>query len=220
MPAVSLPNKRTVATVLSLILWGGITGARGEADGEAPKSPTAAFLEKRGYSFPPPNAPKAAPGPEEKWPKIVYYNTEYKARLLGSPTIPYSFAKIERNNGQFQVSPVISAGLGYAFFFGDFIFHETDKIAIDQNFAFGAVALFGVQNNFNLNKLASIVTAGFVGLGPVALYFGFDYLTQSFSLEFGQRIDFSTLSQNFLNPIGRVRPTRPPKPTAIPIAND
>ena len=216
MPAVNLAVMRAAIAAQVVVLLGGIPGAHGE---EA-KNPTAAFLEKRGYTFLPPNAPQNVSEHEGKWPEKVYYNTEYKARLLGSPTVPYSFAKIERNNGQFQVSPVISAGLGYTFFFGDFIFQETDKITIDQNFCFGAVALFGVQNNFSLNKLTSIVSAGFIGLGPVALYFGYDYITQSFSLEFGQKIDLFSVAQSLLNPIGRVRPVRTPKPTAIQIAND
>jgi hypothetical protein len=48
----------------------------------------------------------------------------------------------------------------------------------------------------------------------------YDYLTNSVSLEFGQRVDFYTLRQDFMAPLGRVHPTRPPKSTAVRINNE
>jgi hypothetical protein len=205
-------HMRIAIIVAGLVSWGMASTVHG---GET--RPTVTFLQKRGYVFPPPGAAPTTAPPQEKWPEVVYYNTEYKSPLLGSLSIPYSFAKIERNGGKFQVSPVISLGLAYNFFFGDFIFGENDRILTDQSFCFGPMALAGVQNDFNLNKFTSIVTGGFIGLGPISLFFGYDYFTNSFSLEFGQRVDFYLLSQNFLNPIGRVHPVRNPKSTAIPV---
>lgn len=202
------------AVVMVGLVWLGMASM---VHAEKEARPTVTFLQKRGYEFPPLGNPPTTTMLQTKWPDTVYYNTEYKSPLLGSLTIPYSFAKIERNNGKFQVSPVISLGLGYNFFIGDFIFGENDRIITDQSFCFGPVVLAGVQNDFNLDRFTSIMTGGFIGLGPISLFFGYDYFTNSFSLEFGQRVDFYQLSQNFLNPIGRVHPVRPPKSTAIPI---
>ena len=200
-----------------LVSWGMVSAVQAEGDPQKEVRPTVTFLQKHGYVFPPEGAPPAVIVPQTKWPETVYYNTEYKSPLLGSFTVPYSFAKIERNNGKFQVSPVISLGLGYNFFVGDFIFGENDRIITDQSLCFGPVVLAGVQNDFNLNKFTNIMSGGFIGLGPISLFFGYDYFTKSFSLEFGQRVDFYILGQNFLDPLGRVHPVRNPKSTAIPI---
>src|ERR1041385_8371035 len=77
------------------------------------KSPTAEFLLKRGYAFPETTKMVSVPDSLKKWPDTVYYNTPYKAKLLGSPTIPFSFSRIERINGKYQLSPTISIGYGY-----------------------------------------------------------------------------------------------------------
>jgi hypothetical protein len=76
----------------------------------------------------------------------------YKASLLGTWTIPFAFSKIERTNGKFQVSPTLSAGVGYGWFLGDFYFNMTDKISVDQTFIFGALADVSLQNNLNLKN--------------------------------------------------------------------
>src|SRR5437016_5086046 len=79
------------------------------------KSPTVQFLDKRGYIFPP-GANHNLPDSLKKWPDTLYYNTAYTSRLLGSPTIPISFSRLEIVNGKYQLSPTISLGYGYAWF--------------------------------------------------------------------------------------------------------
>src|SRR5688500_17709349 len=74
------------------------------------KSPTARYLLTRGYIFP--DSVVADSQKIKRWPDTLYYNTTYVAKLLGSPTIPVSFSRIEYVDGKYQVSPTISLGLG------------------------------------------------------------------------------------------------------------
>lgn len=184
------------------------------------KSPIVKFLNKRGYSFSNPDSLKHIPDSLRKWPDTLYYNTVYKAKLFGSPTIPISFSKIEHINGKYEVSPSISLGYGYTWFTGDFILNENDKITIDPSFFFGLIGDFGLQNDFALDKLASVFTGGFIGFGPFSLFGGYDYVGRSLTVGLGGRIDLFTVSQNFLKPIGKVREVRRHKSVALPIANE
>lgn len=184
------------------------------------KSPTVEFLNKRGYFFSDTTETGKISTVQKRWPDTLYYLTLYKASILGSPTFPMTFSKIERNDDKFQVSPAISGGIGYAFFFGDFIFTQIDKIQVNQTVSFGPLFEIGLQNDLNLEKLASLIAGGFAGVGPFVLTFGYDFLSTSFSLGIGQKIDFYTLNQNFLKPIGRIQEVRKHKSVAIPITNE
>ena len=155
--------------------------------------------------------------PKTLWPKTLYYNTIYVAKFLGSPTIPFSFNGIEYIKGSFQVDPVISIGFGYTLFTGDFIFNEIDKITVDQKLFFGIAAHIGLQENFDLSKLANIFSGAFIGFGSYALFIGYDFISKSPSLGLGGKVDLYVISQNFLKPIGKVRELRRHKKFAIPI---
>jgi hypothetical protein len=183
------------------------------------KSPTVQYLHKRGYSFVPTYQDTGAEG-RRKWPDTLYYNTRYKATLLGSPTIPISFSKIERVNGQFQVNPTISIGYGYTFFLGHFVFTQTDEIQVKPSFFFGPIFDVGLQNNLNLNKLTSIFTGVFIGFASFSLFAGYDYLSGSASLGLGGRIDVYTFFQNALKPFGKVKEDIRHKTGAVPIRNE
>ena len=124
------------------------------------RNPLIRFLLKRGYMFTDSISQRKNDSlqkwPKTLWPKTLYYNTIYVAKFLGSPTIPFSFNGIEYIKGSFQVDPVISIGFGYTLFTGDFIFNEIDKITVDQKLFFGIAAHIGLQENFDLSKLANI----------------------------------------------------------------
>ncbi len=184
------------------------------------KSPTVKFLNKRGYTFKDSILVNSSTESLRKWPDTLYYNTSYKAVLLGSPTIPISFSKIELVNGNYEVAPTVSIGYGYTWFTGKFIFSENDKIIIDPVFFFGLIADVGLQNNFSLKKLTSIFTGGFIGFGAFSLFGGYDYMSKSPTLGLGGRIDLFTISQNYLKPIGKVREVRKHKKAALIISNE
>ena len=188
--------------------------------GQEDKSPIVKFITKRGYQFPTTLNNGNIPDSIKKWPDTLYYNTVYKAKLLGSPTIPISFSKIEYVNGKYEVSPTISIGYGYTWFFGDFIFNENDKITVDPTFFFGLIANIGLQNDFSLNKLTSILTGGFIGFGAFSLFVGYDYISNSPSIGLGGRIDLYTVKQSYLKPIGKVREVRKHKSVSTPIADE
>ena len=188
--------------------------------GQEEKSPIVKFLNKRDYKFPDKLKTKNIPDSLKKWPDTLYYNTAYKARLLGSPTIPITFSRIEYINGKYQVSPTISIGYGYTWFFGDFIFNENDKITIDPTFFFGLIGDIGLQNDFSFNKLTGVFTGGFIGFGTFSLFAGYDYISKSPSIGLGGRIDLFTVSQNYLKPIGKVREERKHKSVTLPIGNE
>lgn len=186
---------------------------------EEEKSPTVRFLLKRGYIFPD-SIPVDPENKNKRWPDTLYYNTTYVSRLLGSPTVPISFSRIEYIDGKYEVSPTISIGLGYTWFTGQFIFNENDKVTVDPKLFFGLVGDVGLQNDFSFNKLAGIFAGGFIGFGNFSLFAGYDFITQSPSIGLGGRIDLYTVSQNFLRPIGKVRELRKHKKIATPIANE
>ncbi len=185
------------------------------------KGPISQFLEKRGYEFPDSTKNKFAPDTSEKWPDTLYYNTPYHARLLGSPTIPISFSRIEYRDGAYQVTPTLSIGYGYAWFTGEFIFNENDKITVDPRFFFGLVFDLGVQSDFNLlQRPAGVFAGGFVGFGNFSLFFGYDFIPQAPSIGLGGRVDLYTIKQKFLKPIGKVQEVRRHKKVAPMISDE
>jgi hypothetical protein len=188
--------------------------------GQEEKSPTVKFLNKRGYKFPDTSITQCIADSPKKWPDTLYYNTVYKAMLLGSQTISISFSRLEYVNRKYQVGPAISIGYGYAWFFGDFVFNENDKITVDPTFFFGLIGDVGLQNDFSLNKPAGIFAGGFIGIGSFSLFVGYDFISKSPSIGLGGRIDMFTLSQNFLHPFGKVREARKHKSIALPISNE
>jgi len=184
------------------------------------KSPTALFLYKWGYIFPDSTHTHNQPDSADKWPDTLYFNTAYRTKLLGSPTIPISFSRIELINGKYQVSPIISLGYGYTWFTGTFVFTETDKILVDPRFYFGAAADISLQNNLSFDKLAGLFTGVFVGFSSFSLFMGYDYITGSPSISIGGRIDVYTFHQLSLKPIGKVREERRHKTGALKIRDE
>lgn len=182
------------------------------------KSPTAKFLYKRGYTYP--GDKRKDPSRLSKWPDTLYYNTTYRSKLLGSPTIPITFSRVEVIDGKYQVTPTIGIGLGYTWFFGDFIFSENDRMIVVPTFFFGLVADIGVQSDFNLFKPAGFFTGGFIGTSALSFFFGYDFVTKSPTIGLGTRIDLYTLSQKSLRPIGKVRALRRHKKKVTPIIDE
>ena len=187
------------------------------------KSPTAKFLHKRGYAFP---GDKKSTNKFVRWPDTLYYNTMYRAKLLGSPTIPFSFSRLEFTHGKYNISPTISAGYGYTWFYGNFLFGENDKIIVFPTIFFGFVAEIGLQNDnavnggsFTLSK-PKFLLGGFIGTTGFSLFTGYDFVIKSPTIGLGSRIDVFTLSQKSLRPIGRVRELRRHKRIARPIDDE
>jgi len=183
------------------------------------KSPIRNYLVRRGYTFPVPGEKNSVPDSLKKWPDTIYYNTSYQAKLLGSPTIPISFSRIEYVDGSYKVSPSISLGYGYTWFFGSFIFNENDKITVDPGFLMGLIADIGLQDDFSFKKLAGVFMGGFIGYGAFSLFGGYDFIGNSPTIGLGGRIDLYTVHQSSLKPIGRVREVRKHKAIA-PIVID
>ena len=207
--------KKSFLVIITLIFT--VLTSNAQDDSLDFKSPTVKFLIKRGYVFRTKAQAKNIPDSLKKWPDVVYYNTLYKSKRLGSPTIPFSFSKIEYVDGEITVSPTISIGYGYTWFSGDFMFTDYDKIIVNPKFFYGLIGNIGIQSNFSLNNLANIFLGGFIGMGSYSLFFGYDFISHSPSIGLGARIDLYTLKQDFLNPIGKVKELRKPKSFAIKI---
>ncbi len=179
-------------------------------------SPINTFLLRKGYQFP--DSTKKVSN--SQWPDTLYYNTPYKGNLLGSLTIPISFSSIEIAKGNYVVSPTVSLGLGYCWFWGDFIFNENDKIAVDPKIYFGVIGNAGLENNFSFNKLASFLAGGFIGVSTFTLFGGYDVINKSPSLGVGGRIDFYNISQKYLHILGKIKPVRKHRKIAPIITKD
>jgi len=214
--------KKILLTITSVLLITSITNAQDED-----KSPTVQYLIKRGYTFPAADG-ATLPDSQKQWPDTVYYNTIYKPKLFRTPTIPISLSHVSYVNGAYQVEPTISAGFGYTWFLGDFIFQEDDKIIVDPTLYFGAITNFGLQSNFGFNKLSlnptnflgSIFAGGFIGFGSFSLFMGWDFAVHSPSIGLGGRIDLYTINQKYLKPLGKIRSARKHKKVVSPILNE
>ena len=198
--------------ILCILSAGG--NAQNKDSIETEKSPTADFLLKRGYVFPEQKTITLR-DTGNKWPDTVYYNTPYRAKLLGSPTIPFSFSRVEKDStGKYVLSPTISIGYGYTWFFGKFYLNENDKIMVDPTFQFGLVGDVAIQNDFSLNRIAGLFAGGFIGFANFSIFGGFDFVNGSPLLGVGGRVDVYTFHQNSLKPIGKVREYRRHKKVA------
>jgi len=184
------------------------------------RNPNTKFLTKRGYSFPDSARTNDIPGKPNQWPDTLYYNTMYKATIMGSLTIPITFSSIEISNGDAIVSPNVSLGLGYTWFYGDFIFNENDKMTVEPTFFFGLLGDAGIENNFSLNRLAGFFAGGFVGVGAFTLFGGYDVINHYPLVGLGGRVDFFTISQKYLHIFGKVHEVRKHKSIAKPITGE
>lgn len=110
-------------------------------------------------------------------------------------------------------------GLGYTWFWGDFIFNENDKITVDPKVFFGVVANTGLESGLNF-KEGGLYASGFIGISSFTLIFGYDIINKSPSLGVGGRIDLYSISQKFLHVLGRVHEVRRHKKIAIPITRE
>jgi len=189
--------------------------------GQEKESPISKFLIKRGYTFPDSAKNLDYAGKSKQWPDTLYYNTPYRAKkLMGSLTLPITFSSIEITNGNAVVSPNVSLGLGYTWFWGDFIFDEDDKITVNPTVFFGVLGDAGIENDFSLNRLAGFFAGGFVGIGAFTLFAGYDVINKYPLVGIGGRVDFYTISQNFLHVFGRIHEVRKHKSIAIPITGE
>jgi len=139
---------------------------------------------------------------------------------LGCATIPISFSNIELARGNTEVSPTVGIGFGYSWFKGKFFFNENDKITIDPSFFYGFIANVGLENNLSFNQLASFAIGGFIGVGNFTLFGGYDFINKSPTIGLGGRIDFYTISQNYLHVYGKVHEVRKHKKIALLITPD
>ena len=184
------------------------------------RNPNTKFLTKRGYNFPDSAKTNTIPGKPSQWPDTLYYNTMYTCRLMGSLTIPITFSSIEITNDKTIVSPNVSLGLGYTWFYGDFIFNENDKMTVEPTFFFGLLGDAGIENNFSLNRLAAFFAGGFVGIGAFTLFGGYDVINKYPLIGLGGRVDLFTISQKYLHVFGRVHEVRKHKSIAKPITGE
>jgi hypothetical protein len=171
------------------------------ANAQQDKSPLFKFLKRRGYHF----LTISDTSKNDQFPDTIYYNTIYKAPLLGSPTIPFSFSSIDLSNPNFSLNTILKLGYGYTWFLGDFVFTEDDEIRIRQTFSFGVEADVDVSNSFLTgHATSSFVAGGFVGLQTFSLFAGYDFIKKTTTVGVITRIDIYTLFEQCLNPIGKV----------------
>ncbi len=187
------------------------------------EDPITKFLTKREYIFPDSAQYNPRTRKEKRWPDTLYYNTVYKSKLLGSITIPFLSSGIEIKggipSGTYSVTTTVALGVGYTWFWGDFIFNENDKITVDPKVFFGLAATTGLSNGLNLEK-GGLYATGFIGVSSFSLLFGYDIINHSPTLGLGGRIDLYSISQKYLHVLGRVHEVRRHKKIAIPITHE
>ena len=211
-------NIKNSLLLVSFLLY--ITSCVTEKD---TRNPITQFLTKRGYTFPDSAKESDMSRKTSQWPDTLYYNTVYKSKLLGSITLPFLTSNIEIAGGipggVYTVSPTVSIGAGYTWFWGDFIFNEDDKITVDPKVFFGLAASTGLSDGLNL-KSGGLFASGFIGVSTFNLVFGYDIINHSPALGIGARIDFFSLSQKFLHVLGKVQEVRRHKSIARPITGE
>jgi hypothetical protein len=182
------------------------------------KTPLFKFLHKRGYRFLNTNPSKSC----DKWCDTLFYNTIYRATLLGSPTIPFSFSSVAFDKkGNYSLNSAIKLGYGYTWFFGDFTFNESDQITIRQAFAFGLEGDFDLQNSFLSGKgTTSFVAGGFIGLQTFSLFLGYDLIQKTSVFGLVTRMDLYTIFPSMLKPFGKVRELSGHRKEAVIVKNN
>jgi len=188
--------------------------------GQDTVNPLTEFLLKRGYTFP--GTPNPVPDSLRQWPDTLYYNTTYKSKLMGSVTIPFYFSLVNLHthgitDASFTLTSTVNIGIGYTWFWGDFIFGEDDKVTVNPSVYFGLMANTGLENGLNF-KQGGLLTGGFIGVSSFTLFFAYDIINKAPSLGAGGRIDFYSISQKFLHIMGKVHSVRKHKKVAAPIA--
>jgi hypothetical protein len=189
------------------------------AVGQEDYGPITNFLLRKGYTFPDSAKKNNNTTNSQQWPDTLYYNTIYTSKLLGSITFPFAFTSIEKvtvttnNNTSSSYEPVstVSLGVGYTWFWGDFIFYEDDKITVEPKAFFG---IYEGTTGSAFNKLAGLYTGGFIGVGSFSLFFGYDAINKNASIGVGGRFDLYTVSQKHLHILGKVHEVRKHKKIA------
>jgi hypothetical protein len=131
---------------------------------------------------------------------------------LGSLTFPFAFTSIEKvvvtnstnNTTSSNYEPVstISLGVGYTWFWGDFVFDkEDDKITVEPKAFFG---IYEGSTGSAFNKLAGLYTGGFIGVGSFSVFFGYDAINKNPSIGVGGRFDLYSVSQKHLHILGKI----------------
>jgi hypothetical protein len=141
------------------------------------------------------------------WPDTIYYNTKYKGGLLGAPTIPISFGRVEVKDGKYFIGSALQLGFGYTWFMGDFSIMEDDQIKISSDLFFGLAANIGltaaaIDNN---NISGSFMIGGFAGFKSISMMMGYDFITRSETFGLGTRIDLYKIGNNSFRAFGMVR---------------
>ncbi len=176
------------------------------------------FLKKRGYVSPQQILSNRALKPNPNWPDIVFYDTPYTCSLLGSPTLPLTFSRIEFKGADYKLGTTMSLGYGYTWFVGDFRLERNGKILVDPQFFFGVAADIGLKNDFNSDKVTAGATLGcFAGIKSFSVFGGYDILAKSWTVGIGTRIDIFTLSQESVIPFGKVSSLSEIESDAIPV---
>jgi len=183
------------------------------------RSPNSEFLDKRGYTFPDSANPNALPRVSTQWPDTLYYNTRYKPRLMGSLSIPITFTSIKLNGSPGAISD-LSLGLGYTWFYGNFVFNEDDRMTISPTFFYGVVFEAGIGTPTSFSKIAGSLAGGFIGVGAFTLFGGYDIINRYAEVGIGARVDFFTFSQKYLHVFGKVHEMRKHKSIAKPITGE
>jgi hypothetical protein len=184
------------------------------------RSPNSKFLDKRGYTFPDSVNTNILPRESKQWPDTLYYSTMYKARLMGSLTIPITFSSVRLSNGEAIVGSNFSLGLGYTWFYGNFVFNEDDKMTISPTFFFGVLGAAGIGTESSFSKIGGFLVGGFIGVGAFTLFGGYDLINRYALVGIGARVDFFTFSQKFLHVFGKVHEMRKHKTIAKPITGE
>jgi hypothetical protein len=146
----------------------------------------------------------------------MYYNTAYTSPIMGTPSIPVTFNRIDYKDGRASQGATLSLGLGYTLFFGSFTIEEDGSFKVDPQILFGVAATGdlkpadpqggGTQSGFTVGF--------FAGIKFIQAFIGHDFVNNATVVGLGSRIDAFNLTQAALWPYGSVQELYPHDPDA------
>lgn len=114
---------------------------------------------------------------------------------LLTPTLPVTFSRLVKQDGEWSVGANITIGGSYVFMLGKGTGLSDGSISINPAFFIGITGNIGVVQDFKKNGIeSSFMLGGVVGFSKVSALIGYDLLLDTPIIGIGTQIDLLTIT--------------------------
>ncbi len=108
--------------------------------------------------------------------------------ILGTPTIPLTFSRVEKIQGEYRIGAALELGLGYSVVQGKALYNADGTISVDPELLAGLAVNVGARNG-DTKLDSSLSLSGIIGFSRVALTTGYDLLNKSWFFGLCTKVD-------------------------------